>query len=286
MSSLRIRPFRAGQALQWFTCGWRLWRRRPLELLVPAAVFALAALVLREIPVLGDVLLLLMLPSVTTSYLIQVDIVARTGSAPRPKVGKGRASLDSWLRALRQALFGAWADTRNVFPLLLVGFALVVLGLVALALFTAIGGQAVVSPYGFFDLAADQMLRLLLAYGAIGLFWLAVVALLQWTVPLFAIRDLTLVDALWLNLQALVRNGAAALVFLLLVAAVFLPGAILKLWSPLASIAALWVCTIVVTMMFGVGGYCSFRLMFADEQPAAPSQPERRMQAQPLARAK
>jgi hypothetical protein len=286
MGGFRIRPFRARQALQWFPCGWRLWRRRPMELLAPAAVFALAAILLREIPVIGDVLLLLILPSVATSYLIQVDIIARTGVAPTRKGAKGLAALDSWLRALRQTLFGAWADGRNVFPLLLVGFVLVVLGLIALALFTAIGGQAVVSPYGFFDLGIGQMLRLLLAYGVIGLFWLVVVALLQWTVPLFAIRDLALADALWINLRALARNSAAALLYLALMAAVFLPGAALKLWSPMASIVALWVCTVVVTVMFGVCGYCSFRLVFAEVQPSAPPQPAGRIPARPLAPAK
>lgn len=286
MSSFRIRPFRAGQALQWFSCGWRLWRRRPLLLLAPAAAFALAVLFLRAIPVIGDVVLLLILPSVATSYLMQVDILARTGAAPRPSRGRGRAALDQWLRELRQALFGAWIDTRNVFPLLLVGFVLVVLGLIALALFTAVGGQAVVSPYGFFDLSAGQMLRLLLAYGLIGLFWLAVVLLLQWTLPLFAIRDMALAGALALNLQALARNSSAALLYLLLLAAVFLPGAVLRLWSPLASMVALWLCTTVVATLFGVGGYCSFRLVFADAQPSVPPQPGHRIQSQPVTRVK
>ncbi|MCK7513765.1 MAG: hypothetical protein MZV70_63635 [Desulfobacterales bacterium] len=80
MSELRIRSFNVAQALQWFTCGLRLWRRRPREATVPVAVFALLVLALRAIPVLGDVLLLLILPSVVTSYLIHVHVLANTRS--------------------------------------------------------------------------------------------------------------------------------------------------------------------------------------------------------------
>ena len=38
-----------------------------------------------------------------------------------------------------------------------------------------------------------QMLRLLLAYAAAGMFWLIVAMLLLWALPLFAIRDVALV---------------------------------------------------------------------------------------------
>lgn len=269
MQSFRIRPFQAAHALQWFSCGWRLWRRRPVEMLVPAAVFALAALLLHAIPVIGDVVLLLVLPTVATSYLIQADILARTGNTHAPKRGAARAALVHGLHELRQTLFGGWNDARNVFPLLLVGFVLVALGLIAHALFAAVGGQAVVSPYGFFELSAGQQLRLLLAYGLTALFWLAVVALLQWTLPLFAIRDVALAGALLLNLRALVRNGAPALLYLLLPAAAFLSAAVLSLWSPLAGVVVLWLCTTAAATLFGVGGYCSFRLMFADAEPPA-----------------
>lgn len=269
MNEFRIRPFRPAQALEWLACGWRLWRRAPLEALVPAATFALAALLLRAIPVIGDVVLLLLLPSVAASYLIHVDILARTAATHRPSRGRGRALLEHWLRALRQALFGAWGNAQNVFPLFLVGFVLVVLGLIAHALFAAVGGQAVVSPYRFFELSGEQMLRLLLAYGVTGVFWFGVAALLQWTLPLFVIRDVALVGALALNLRALQRNAAIAALHLLLLAALFLPAAMLRLWSPLASVVALWALTTVVATLFGVSGYCSFRLVFAEAAPPA-----------------
>ena len=70
VSELRIRSFRPGQVTQWLACGWRLWRRRPLEVMLPAAVFALAVLMLRAIPGLGAITLLLLLPSGLASHIL------------------------------------------------------------------------------------------------------------------------------------------------------------------------------------------------------------------------
>lgn len=271
MGALRIRSFKVGQVLQWFACGLRLWRRRPREASVPAAVFALLVLALRAIPVLGDIVLLLILPSVVTSYFIHVHVLAHThtGSNQRPAARSkvtGKAAVEHWLRELREALLGAWNNTQNIFPLILVGLVLVVLGLVAYTLLNAVGGQAVVSPYGFFELNAMQMQRLLLAYAVVGLFWLTVAMLLLWTLPLFAIHDIALVGALGLNGQALARNAAAVAVYLLVLAALLLPPVLLKVWSPLASLAVQWLSVTVLTLAVGFSGYCSFRLVFADAE--------------------
>lgn len=267
MEGIRIRSFRAGQALQWLSCGWRLSRRRLPEAVAPAAAFVLLALTLRFIPVLGDVLLLLILPTVVTSYLIHADVLARTSGAPRARIAKGSPKLERWLRELRVALFGAWSNAQNVFPLILAGLILVIFGLIALALFTAVGGQAVVSPYGFFELTGMQMVRLLLAYAATVLFWVAVTMLLLWTLPLFAIRDIALVGALGLNLKAMLRNGAAVGVFLLLLAVALLPAALVRPYSAAGALLVLWLCATAAAVAFGFGGYCSFRLVFADAEP-------------------
>jgi hypothetical protein len=269
VGELRIRSFNVAQALQWFSCGLRLWRRRPREATVPAVLFALLVLALRAIPVLGDIVLLLLLPSFVASYLIHVHVLANTRSGPRPiakpkTAGKPAALL--WLQDLRQPLLGAWNNTANVFPLVLSGLVLVVLGLIAYALFNAVGGQAVVSPYGFFELTAVQMLRFVLAYGVAALFWLGVAMLLLWTLPLFAIRDIALAEALGLNLKALARNLPAIPVFLLVLAVFLLPAPIVKNFSWLGGLATLWLSVLLLTLAAGFSGYCSFRLVFAESE--------------------
>lgn len=270
MAGLRIRSLKVGQALQWLPCGWRLWRRQLLAAFIPAVVFMLATMLLRRLPVLGDVLLLLVLPTVYSSFLIQAKLVAST-SAARPTKNKKidiRAMLEHGARNLRQALFGAWYQTANVFPLILVGFVLVILGLVALTLLNTIGGQAVVSPYGFFELPAMQMFRLLLAYGAAALLWLAVTLLLFWTLPLLVLRDVPLVEALALNLRALRVNAPALTVYLLVLAVGLVPLVALRLWSPLAGFLALWLGGALLAALFGFSAYCGFRLVFADAESA------------------
>lgn len=272
MSGIRIRSFRAGQVSQWLSCGWRLWRRRPLEALLPAAVFALAVLGLRAVPVIGDIALLLLLPTVYSSYALHVHLLALTGNAPAPRRG-GAASVQRWGQELRRALFGAWGKPENIFPLILVGLVLVVLGLLIHVLFNQVGGRAVVSPYGFFELDPDQMIRLLLAHAVAALLWMLVLALLFWTLSLFALRDMVLLDAFVWNVRAFFNNAAAVLVLLLVLAAGLVLAVVLKLWSPTGQIVALWLSLTLVTTMFGLCAYCSYRLVFAEAESPRPAPP-------------
>jgi len=268
VGGLRIRSFRPGQVTQWFTCGWRLWRRRPLEAVLPAAVFALAVLVLRAIPVLGDIVLLMLLPSVLASYALHVHVIALTGTAPRAIRSGGAPAYQRWARELRQALFGVWSKTENIFPLILIGLVLVVFGLVIHVLFSQVAGQAAVSPYGFFELSPEQMIRLLLGYGLAALLWIGVMVLLLWTVPLFALRDMVLLDAVAWNVRAFFSNTVAVMLLLLVLAAGLLPAMLLKPWSPIGQLVALWLSLTLLATLFGFSAYCSYRLVFAADAPA------------------
>lgn len=267
MQAGRIRHFTASQALQWFSCGWRMWRRQPLAGSVPLLVAVPVALLLRWIPVFGDVLLLLLLPGVVASVLLHVHVLTQ-GAHPRPH------DFRAWLGLVRAGLFGAWGNTANLFSLILLGFALVVLGLLGHALVSGVGGQAVVSPYGFAELTPVQMGRFVLAYGLVTVLWLAISAVLVWTVPLLVIRDLGLFEALGLALRGLRRNAAAMLTLLLVATLVLWPAVPLKLWSPLAAALAWWLGTTLAVLLLVFGDYCSFRLVFAvaEVRPAMPPQ--------------
>ena len=268
MRKLRIRSFRVEQALQWLPCGLRLWRRQLLAAYISAGVFMLAALLLRRLPALGDVLLLLLLPTVFASFVAQAHFVASTKQARVLRAKNAQALAQEIWRDVRQMLFGAWSASANIFPLVVVGIVLVIMGLIAHALLYAVGGQAVVSPYDFFELPAVQMVRLLLAYAVVALFWVLVTLLLFWTLPLFALRDQALVDALWLNLRALRKNVLPLMVYLLVFAAGLVPLAAFRLWSPTAGFLVLWLGGAALAALFGFSAYCSFRLVFADDDSA------------------
>ncbi len=228
----------------------------------------LAALLLRRLPALGDVLLLLLLPTVFASFVAHAHFVASTKQARVLRVKNAQVLAQEIWRDVRQMLFGAWSASANIFPLVVAGIVLVIMGLIAHALLYAVGGQAVVSPYDFFELPAVQMVRLLLAYAVVALFWVLVTLLLFWTLPLFALRDQALVDALWLNLRALRKNVLPLMVYLLVFAAGLVPLAAFRLWSPAAGFLVLWLGGAALAALFGFSAYCSFRLVFADDDSA------------------
>lgn len=264
----RIRTLTVTQGLQWLSCGLRFWSKRPLEATVPVAVFMLVAGLLRLIPVIGDVLLLLILPTVAASYLMQVHVLSAASGTPRRAPRDARALFERQIKGMRVALYGAWSKPENIFPLALIGFALVFLGVITYGLYTLVGGQGVVSPLGFYELTAMQMFRVVLAQALASVIWLSVAGLLFWTLPLFTIRDVPLFSALRLNLRALLQNIRPLAVYLVILASGFLPAAILSIESRPAGYLLLWLSGTVIVCLFGFSAYCSFRLVFAEQAPS------------------
>lgn len=268
----RIRTLTITQGIQWLSCGLRFWSKRPVEGTAPVAVFMLVAGLLRLLPVVGDVLLLLVLPTTAASYFIHVHGLAAAKISPRRASGTVRVRFERGLQAIRIALFGAWYRSDNIFPLALIGFVLVLVAVVTYAIYTLVGGQGVVSPLGFYELTATQMLRVMLAHVAASLIWLMVTGLLFWALPLFTVRDMALFSALRLNLRALRHNVKPLAVYLVILASGFLPAAILGIESRLAGYLLLWLSGTVIVCLFGFSAYCSFRLVFAEQGPSTSPQ--------------
>ena len=263
----RIRTLTVTQGLQWLSCGLRFWSKHPLEGTVPVAVFMFVAGLLRLVPVFGDVLLLLILPTVAASYLIHVNILSAVSARRRPPDDM-RVQFERQMKGIRAALFGAWSKPENIFPLALMGFVLVFVGVLIYALYTLVGGQGVVSPLGFYELTATQMLRVFVARALAVLIWLSVAGMLFWTLPLFTIRDVPLFNALRLNLRTVRHNIRPLAVYLLILASGFLPAAIISIESRLAGYLLLWLSGTVIVCLFGFSAYCSFRLVFAEQAPS------------------
>jgi len=237
--------------------------------MLPAAVTAFAILLLLAVPILGNVILLLLMPTVIASVLLHAHLLALAGN--RQRAGMGGPAVRRRLRELRQALFGAWAKVENIFPLIVVGILLVVLGLLAMFLFRIIGGQGVVSLSPFFELTPVQMGQVVMAYGAAALLWTVVAGALLWSLPLFVIRNMVLGEALSWGVRGFVRNAGAAITFGLSMAALLLPGAFIAQWLPLGHHIVTWLMLTLLAGLTGFGTYCSYRLVYADVEPGARS---------------
>ena len=72
-------------------------------------------------------------------------------------------------------------------------------------------------------------------------------------------------------------NAAAVLLMLLVLAAGLVPAMLLKPWSLIGQLVALWLTLTLLAALFGFSAYCSYRLVFADAaptpRPAAPPPP-------------
>lgn len=264
----RIRTLTIAQGIQWLSCGLRFWSKCPIEGTAPVAVFMLVAGVIRLLPVFGDVLLLLILPTIAASYFIHVHGLA-TAKSLTQSTSYAQGRFERGLKEIRTALFGALSKQENIFPLALIGFVLVLMGVITYAIYTLVGGQGVVSPLGFYELTMTQMLRVVVAHAVASAIWLLVASLLFWALPLFTIRDVALFNALRLNLQALKRNAKPLAVYLVILASGFLPAAILGIESRSAGYLLLWLSGTVIVCLFGFSAYCSFRLVFAEQGPSS-----------------
>lgn len=80
---MRLKTVRAGQGLQWVRGGFRVFFRQPLGLSAMFAAVAFAALVLLQLPLLGPVLALGLMPLATIAFMIATrEIGAGRGVHP------------------------------------------------------------------------------------------------------------------------------------------------------------------------------------------------------------
>jgi len=263
---MRIRKIPAHHVLHWIGCGWRFWRRNPIVwLLVGLAYVAFVALVTR-LPFFGILLALLVTPVLGASCLLTVHQQVSRPRARSEVVAARAWAVQERLKLLFKdwltALFRCCTMDDKLLGLMAIGFGTMIAGVLVKVVTFIIGGTSVYASVSLLDMGMVQGLRILVAYGVMFLFYMALVALSVHMLGLYVIRDVPLPTALVSGLRACRQNSLPCLA---LVSALVLPVLLAGLALD-AAVAGGFVLLVVVGLvaipLFINSAYCSYRVTY------------------------
>ncbi len=242
--------------MQWLSCGLRFSRRAPVLWSVVSLMEVLLVYLFGEVPILGDVVILFLAPAVLVSGMAATRGNAGTTGTPPKRDLKQR------LASPLPAAFGVFTRGDDAVVIALVGLVAVAVGLLIQIIFQIAGGAAVAMPASFLEMSAINSLRYLGAYLLAWLVAAPLIVVFVYSLPLFFLEDVPLMDALDLAARALVKNGVALAPYVAtLLAPLFVAGLALKL-SHIVGLVLMPVAGFVTIPLFINSGYCSYKLTF------------------------
>jgi hypothetical protein len=253
---MQIRKFNSQQTMQWLSCGLRFSRRAPVLWSAVALVALVIIYLLEQIPLVGDVVLLFLMPAVLVSGLRTTRDV--TGG----KGGQAKRDMQQRLVAPFRAVFGVFANANDAIVIALIGMVVMAIGLVIEIVFQVVGGTAVTSPALLYNMGTVNALQYLGAYLLAWVLAVPLILVLMYTLPLFFIEDIPLGEALGLAGRALVKNGLALLPFVAtLLAPLFVAIVVFRIYWD-AGLVLTAIAAFVTVPMWINSAYCSYKLTF------------------------
>lgn len=203
-----IRKLNMAHGVEWVTAGWNIFRREPGMLVMLFLIFIVMMFLIGLIPIVGQLIALLVTPSLSGGLLLAIETTAR---GQPPTFGQLFAAFNEPALRSRMLTLGLWTLIVNV---------------IVMAIAMLIGGSFIMSLMGFGAMGAGHMggAALAGAGAGVGLFalllalLLAVVyaAALLFATPLVMLAGMEPVAALKLSLAANLRNLGAWLIFSLI----------------------------------------------------------------------
>lgn len=244
---------------RWLGCGWRLYRRAPVQLAAFGMAAGVVVVLASGLPMLGALLLGLFAPLFLGSACLVLDDIVRRGKTTRGP--RGRAAL----RAGARSLLRVFDRESRLIPIMLL--AIYSLALVLLAQILMFSARLVVG--------TDVLGAVVGAPLALGLL-VALFASLAYALPLVVLRDEPVGTAVVRSVRAARHHLYALLMLFGLLALPTAAGALSALYSPWAAYAVGIVAGALALPWALAALYCSFRTLFAPDAPVAKPAPARR----------
>lgn len=256
-----VRKFSTKQSIQWIKCGWRLAKKRLMTWLTVSLILSFIAVVLSEIPVIGEVVGLFLFPIVLCSSIIVADRFNNPEAKVPSKTGSKRTrGFMASVRYSKDMLFSAFGNESNILPLMGMAAGMMVFGIVIKLLMSLVGGSAINAQSHFWQLSGSQFANLLAANTAAYVVYAIVAMCFFYALPLMMLRDYETGPAVKLSLKASLKNFVPFISYLVVLATPMVITMIVASVFKLAGFVLLIVVGAVVWMLFINSLYCSYRL--------------------------
>jgi len=215
------------QLWKWPSCGWRFFNKHPLLWLVTALCFMLVAMTIGMIPIIGEVLVMFIAPTVLASSLLWL------ASPDKQKRRRKKSKSNNFLSRLENTLYGAMKVQENIVPLLILGAFLAVSTIIIQIIGHLIAGPMFPSLAAVTDLSLALAARVVLAKFAVLSLYYFIGMWVLYAVPMIILDDIMLPTAVMKSFRGILVNSLGLFALYL---ATLTP---LMIWSFLFSTASL-----------------------------------------------
>jgi len=264
---LTIRRFTIPQALKWIGCGWRIWKKNLLFWWILGTLYVLFVFLVTRIPFLGTFVILLLAPTMTAGVLATVcrQLNPKGEHTMRYLLKRAKspqAKLAVLMGGPAKALFSGFTDEHRILPLMGMGLATAVLGVLIQIVSLNIGGAFFHTADTLAGVGFVQGLRMAAAYLVTFLMYLALVVVYIYLIALYVIDDRPLADAAGASIRACARNAVPCSVYAGVLVLPMLAAGLLLQVSLLAGLGAMLIVGGVVLPLLINSAYCTSRLMY------------------------
>lgn len=257
---MEIRKFKTKQAVQWINCGWRLSKKRLMTWLMTAFLLTFAALALNLIPVIGEIVIIFLLPIIICSSIVVTDRFNNPDAAKSDTGEKRTRGFAANLRYAKDMLFCAFAKEDRILGMMGMAAGMMVFGIVVKIIMQIVGGSAINAQAHFWQLTGSQFGSLLAANTVAYILILFLAMAFFYALPLFMLRDYDIRAAIKLSLKASFGNFIPFTTYMIVLASPLIIAMIVASISKLIGFGVLLVVGTIVWSLFINSMYCSYRL--------------------------
>ncbi|MDH5631450.1 MAG: hypothetical protein OEZ10_00500 [Gammaproteobacteria bacterium] len=262
---MHVRRFNIPNSLKWFSCGQRLIRKNTPAWVITASIVFAAAWLLLQIPILGQLILVFLLPIIAASSLGEMHLAMSVSDESLRASRRNQNIITLLQRDIGYRLAGIFKQgDRFIFALAFGALALcAALGINILE--QLFGGAARLESVSVFDAGFAGAVR----YIAIQLItisaYAAVVGLMLFTLPLVTLQHMSIHNALSLNLAAWIKNFVPLITYFGIMVGVITIGRVVMGIDYFAGLLAMFFITVLGGPLAIASAYCCFRLMYREE---------------------
>lgn len=262
---MKVRRYNIENSLKWFSCGRRMVGKNLPAWSVAAIVVFVISWLLLQIPVLGQLILVFILPVVAASCITELHLSTTISEEKARVARKGKNPLTLLQQDVTNRLIGIFKHGDRFIFVLLFGFLCLCAALGINIIEQLIAGPARLESVSILDVGFGAAVRyitvqliILSAYGVI-------IGALLYTLPLVVLLRTGVASALQLNIAAWLKNFVPLLAYFGIIIAAVVIGQLVMTIDHVAGVAAMFFITVFGGPVMIASAYCSFRLMYRND---------------------
>lgn len=262
---MKVRRYNIENSLKWFSCGQRLVKKNATAWTVTAIVVFIFSWLLLQIPILGQLMLVFVLPIIAASSLGEFHLSAAMSDESRRAARRDKNPIQLLQKDLFNRLFGIFKQGDRFVFVLLFSFVALCAALGINILEQLIAGPARLESVSILDVGFGGAMRYLTVQIITMSAYAVIIGTLLFTMPLVTLLRMGVGQALQLNLAAWLKNFVPLIAYFGVIVGAVVVGRMIMAIDSIMGLTAMFLITLFGGPLMLASAYCCFRLMYRND---------------------